>query len=229
MNEMNQIDLQKFFLSVNNLRYCVVKYKNDFSLMKKGEDIDIFCEDLSHFSNKVIIFLSDYIDKFNSVKVKKKKNHNQIDLVRNNQIILRFDLFSQFPKCSNYIVKSSLFDVIIERSFNKDFDNFTLKIPNLDDECLIRHIEYMRYGDKKKKHKHFIERCIEDNSIDENIFKIRIHKYFQKKNNISKVQDAFYNFSRKVSYIFSLFSKALYVLNQEGASSLFFKVKKKLK
>ncbi|MCU4165571.1 hypothetical protein [Carboxylicivirga caseinilyticus] len=172
------INLIDFFKTIEYDCYCIIKIDDKFPEYSIGDDIDIFCFDISHIIKNLLIVTNQYIDKgFTAQITKRSETHTHFDILNKNKIEIRFDLYQQFPGYKNLNIKKSLFDVIIEKREKKMINNsLFVYVPNKIDELILRYIEYHEwYAERPDKIKH-IEYILK-NAEDKTKFLDRIHHY----------------------------------------------------
>jgi len=156
----SKLDLIDIFDSLKNEQYCIVKKSLDFPEYEEGEDIDIFCYFVERIIEKILFKLKDYNFE---IKVKKENKRAYIDLLKDDKIYFRFDIYGKMPKYKNILIKDAFFSSIIE---NSHFEN-NIKVPSKIDEMIIRYLEYQEYyaqrPDKIKHIEYIKEYLNEDN------------------------------------------------------------------
>ena len=190
------INLLEFFKNVEDENYCIIKsFKLDYT---QGSDIDIFCFDIKSFSNKLLMVANQYVSKGYIVKINdSRETHWHIDLIKDNKIEIRFDLYNSMPQYKNILIKDALFSSIVENRFFETIDEVKIYKQSLIDELLLRYIEYIEYyklRPDKVKHLDFILKKIE-NDEDNKLFLDKLHYYTKlpqvlevgKKNDLSMI------------------------------------------
>jgi|688.fasta_scaffold84277_3 hypothetical protein len=226
-----KLNFKDFFNKIVDHKYCVVKLSPIFPLYHPGQDIDIFCRDIERLSREAIGFLQNYVDENYFIRVIKRNNCHQVDLMKKNTIHFRFDFINAIPRFKQVKIKSSLLDVVIESSKEKIIEDFKLKIPNQIDECILRYIEYVEYfaiHPDKIKHVDYINSFFESKPEDKKFFFDRLNHFtclpideISKINKLNKV-------IKNIKYIKKLILASYYVYKQEGFLSLFEKVSRRL-
>jgi hypothetical protein len=181
---MSLVDLNELFRKLEGKRvlYCIVKEPINFPQYSIGSDIDIFSYDTTYLVKEIVGFLNRYIDDDNSVVIESKIDQVYVDLMLDDKIHLRFDLYQKFPAYTSVKIKDSFFSSVLENSISKKYNNCLINVPSIYDECLIRYIEYIEWFSKrpdKIKHIDYLEDSINRGDIDRVIFFQKLHYYLQ--------------------------------------------------
>jgi len=172
MKYSNRLDLDKFFFNVKDQVYVIVKNNEDFPNYCKGSDIDIFCYDSSAFAKRILSIANSYLDKGFEVKVSNKgASQTYIDFFLNDELEFRFDLYESLPQYKKIHLKPHYILSVIENAatVEREFDGsrYSLRIPSIIDESLLRYIEYIEWYElrpDKIKHLDYITEKIDDNT-----------------------------------------------------------------
>ena len=90
------MDLNRFFFAIKDYNYSIVKL-DKFPDYKKGDDLDIYTDDLVGLTRLILKIGNQYFNEENcriKVSERKNKHHLHIDFYFNNELDLRFDLFT---------------------------------------------------------------------------------------------------------------------------------------
>jgi len=227
-----KIDFNLFFEKCESVSYAVIKLSPDFPSYVIGADLDIFCRDIEEMSRLVVSFFSGYVQDGVYVRALKKDNRVHVDLIENESIHFRFDLVDKMPNYKNILVKPSLFDVVIENSILKELDDFVVKVPSIEDDCVLRYLEYVEYYERvpdKIKHAEYINSLIESTVLDKKLFFERVRYYtrlpdvkYHKKSFMDKLVEQY-------KYIVVRTGQAKQLLTERGLKALVLKVYSKIK
>lgn len=228
-----KIDLKPLFEKLESKQYCVIKLPSEFPEYKLGSDIDIFCYDIEDISRIFLGFLvQDLIVQDLIVKVINRTTHIYIDIMDNEKIHLRFDLYGALPTYKNILLKEAFFSSVIENAQTIEQNGYKVKVPSQIDENIIRYIEYQEwYGQRPDKIKHieYIEERIINFGIDINQLLDKLHYYTE----LPKIQDSRQVSSSKVirysSYLLNIMKKILRVIKEKGLKETFKLIVRKLK
>jgi len=184
-----KIDLKDFFMAINNDFYCLVKKSDIFPKYLIGSDFDIFCYDIKKCLSELLSAANNYL--YNGYELKATKlgeSQIQLDLLKEKELVVKFDLYENLPKYHNIQVKEYFFASILENRQKISINDFSIYVPNKIDEIIIRYLEYHEYfalRPDKIKHIEFIEKELSDaNEVD--IFFKKLH-YFIK---LPRIYDA---------------------------------------
>ena len=216
----NLIDFEKFFNEISAEEYVVVKLPSRFPSLSLGSDLDIYCRDIDFVSQKAVEFLSAYVCEDSFIEIDRDDNRNHIDLIRGKKIVVRFDLVSELPKYSNISIKKSFFDVIIENRKKLILrSSFSVNVPDLVDEAVLRYLEYIEYVPTradKIKHLEFIVAKINcDPQMREEFFR-RFHYFVASPTPRYDGKSLKRRFEEKLVYIFEMKKKSLNLLRRDG-------------
>ena len=166
------------FKSLKNEKYVIIKSFDpiDFS---KGNDIDIFCYSIIDIKKNIINSLDKLLDETSiEISVKNYHKHSHLDILEKNNILIRFDLFEDIPNYKKLNIRSSLFDIILEKRVIKKFRSTNYYIADSNFNNLIRYIEYIEYfTPENNKIKHLI--YLENNLKNDFEFYNNIHYYIK--------------------------------------------------
>jgi hypothetical protein len=141
----NEIDVKYIFDNLYD--YVVIKYRDTLPSYNINEDIDILTSNIQ----KNINILTDIYDKknFKHKIISINEYHIQVDLMKNKQRILKFDLYEKFDY-KNFSIDENIYRLILK---NKIYNDITY-IPSLLDDLSLRYCEYIEYKNVEKKRKH---------------------------------------------------------------------------
>jgi len=229
---MIKLNFKDLFTVCENLPYTVIKLSPNFPSYDQGGDIDIFCRDIEGFSKKVLAFLGNYVDQNYTIRVQKKLNKTQIDLLNGKEIHFRFDLIGAQPEYKNILVKPSFFDIVIENAEQRTVEDFSIKVPKLEDEVILRYLEYNEYfADRPNKIKHtdYINQMIEQGKINVKAFQEKLYYFtaIPEKNYCTKTWIE--KIGERYKLILTLVAKAKHLFKEKGLVALFKKVIKRFR
>jgi hypothetical protein len=177
------INLADFFSELQKENYCIAK-RSDIERCKKGTDIDIFCMDLKSCSEVIINSSRKYIDKGYRLKIDDRSDsHRHIDLLKEKEMELRFDLYSGIPNYKKVNIKSSLLTSVMENKVSESLimqdKRVVVYYPSLVDEVLLRYLEYIEnyelYPDKVRHLDYILKELDNDESLK--TFLDKLHYY----------------------------------------------------
>ncbi len=230
-----KIELAYFFKMLENENYCIVK-RGDIEKFKIGSDFDIFCFDLNSFSKIIIQSFQKYLKDGYTLNINDSREDQwHIDLVKDKQIIVRFDLYGGMPDYKNIQVKDALFSSIIENRVVEHIkiDDVDTKIyyPCIVDEIIIKYLEYIEhYKLRPDKVKH-LDYVLKQIKTDEDNIKFldKLH-YYTKFTKELEVKEISY-FNKFIDYITYYILKVKLVvsyLKMYGLKETIVKVKSKI-
>ena len=156
----------RFFESIKNIRFVLIRKSSFFPYIKQGSDLDILTSNLELFENEISKFINKY-KKVNLKIIHKSSNHYQFDIFLGKIFFFKIDLIS--PKyCLNDLNNSEIFlEQILNRkkifTFRYLLKSYKIFIPSNLDEIILRYLEFQNYP-HKVHHKDYI------NSQSESIF-----------------------------------------------------------
>lgn len=207
------IQLIDFFTNLQEENYCITK-RGDIEKYQQGSDLDIFCMNLKSFSEAVIDSMAKYIENGYEVVIHEKRgDHRHIDIVKNNILEIRFDLYGSIPSYKKINIKDALFTSVIENRVTElvtiQGSSFSVFFPSLIDEVLIRYIEYIEnYELRPDKVKH-LDYILKEIESDQNIrmFLNKLHYYTKIPNEHEVVDLSMYK--KIIQYFSYIWSNAL--------------------
>ena len=188
-----KVDLLEFFRSLEGECYCIVK-GDDLLSYREGSDIDIFCFDMVSIAKKIMATANSYVSKGYSVSVNnEREDHWHIDLLKNNKIDIRFDLYSAMPEYKRISVKDSLFSSVVEGRICKEFDGVEVCYQSFIDELIIKYLEYVENyklrPDKVRHLDYILEKIEDDESSKRFIDKLHFYTEFPSNYTVRKKND----------------------------------------
>lgn len=193
MNYSNKIDIIDFFEELKEHQYIIVKIWPNFPNYYSYSDVDIFCHNINEVAICILETGNKYIDIGFEIKVNEINTvAKQIDFIIDGKIDFRFDLHGKFPDYKNVNVNQFYFNSMIDNKTSKAIyvheKEYTVFIPCIIDEMIIRYFDYLEYFEKRNdkiKHLDYIRNKIE-NSVSLEDFLDRFYLYVSfPKNRIS--------------------------------------------
>jgi len=183
MQYSQNLKLNDFFSKLEKENYTIVKLSDNFPNYFNGDDLDIFCENIDSFSQKILTIGNKYIKKNNcEVRIRQKNDtHYHIDFIFDKKLDLRFDLYNKLPSYKNLKLKNNLFGTILKNKTKKQQDNYFIYVPSSNEEMILRYVEFLEWFDKrpdKIKHLNFILDNT-SNPITKEKFLIELHNYIK--------------------------------------------------
>ena len=172
-NNLSVRDLERllgFFNNLGDLDYCVVKLSDTFPNIKMGDDIDLIVKDVKKFTNTAFAYFKNKYQYETEITTEKfGKLH--FDITSESNLVLRLDITSEKPDTKGLKLKQNYYTTIFSNTHTEKYKiedlEFTIKIPDIKYEILVRTIEYFNYP-QKKWHKKYLLKNINHykNNID---------------------------------------------------------------
>ena len=216
---MEQFNILKIFNCFNNETYCLIKKSEIFPKYKFGCDFDIFCFNAISVSEKIISYFNQYIDDNIKVRLNTNKYKIVVDILENDIIHLRFDLYQKLPNFKNIHVRGSLFSSVIENHQKQIYDGVEIFIPSDIDEAIIRYLEYHEWFDSrpdKIKHVKMIELFLINKKIEELNFLNKVHYYLKFPLNLDSRRVSQNSYLRKLYSFLRKFKTAYIYFKENG-------------
>jgi hypothetical protein len=225
------VNINNIFRSLSFESYCLIKLSEIFPDYRVGSDVDIFCLNVDKITSIILKELNPICNENISIKVTRNIYHIYIDIIENNSINFRFDLYGSMPIYKNIQIKSSYFSSIIENSIQKNFENenFFVKVPSKIDDSILRYIEYQEwYSERPDKIKHidYLNEKISNKELDLNKMLDKLHYYITVPLNFDNRISSKNKYIRNFSFWLNLIKKGLFQLRNKGVGYAFKKVKK---
>lgn len=149
------INLSNVFSNLEDKDYVIVKLPDIFPDYRIGSDIDIFCYNIKDVSQTILSNVRHLVSKDITIDIEDKATQIYIDIMINNKIHFRFDIYNALPIYKNISVKESFFTSILEGSESITIKGVNIKVPSEVDEGILRYIEYHEwYALRPDKIKH---------------------------------------------------------------------------
>ena len=228
-----KVDLIPLFKALSKEQYVIIKPSNQLPDYTIGSDIDIFSYDSEKMINIITSFLSNSLVHKQSIEVKDSIEKAHIDLIVEEQINIRFDIYKRMPKYREILIKDSFYTSVIESGVHRDIsqnsDGVIIKVPSKVDDFILRYVEYHEfYAHRPDKLKH-IEYIKEIIPSEEHRFAFdKLHHYtsFPKPQYREKTRREKWN--EKIVYYSELLEKVKHLYKTGGLRTVVNKVKKKL-
>ena len=233
-----KINLLAFFKLIENESYVVIKPSYKLPDYDKGSDIDIFCYDADEIAEKVTAFLADYVNHESTISIVDSPYKIHIDLLVNNEINFRFDLYKQLPVYKNINLKAAYFSSVIESSSIQVLtvagDSSKIKVPSITDDLILRYVEYHEYYAErpdKIKHVEYIQNKLVSNKNKNEKVKMldKLHYYTAFPNVVYRDKTLKEVWKEKRSYYQSNIVKIKHLYTTAGLGALVNKVIQKVR
>lgn len=145
------IDLADYFRAIEGERYTLIKIPKAFPNLSSKSDLDIFCYDLENICSKLfsVAYAKFQSDDSDCHILRISDQHWQLDLKRNKNLLLKFDLFGAMPTYKRICLKESFFESVIENSKSVPYgfngEKIEIQLPSIQDDIIIRYVEYAEY------------------------------------------------------------------------------------
>lgn len=225
------LDLSKIFKKLEDKSYCIIKLPDVFPSYEIGSDLDIFCYDVQDISKIILSNIQEFIAPDLKIEITDNKTQLYIDIIDNNKIHFRFDLYGILPSYKNVNIKEAFFSSVIENSSIISKENSKVKVPSLMDESILRYIEYQEwYAQRPDKIKHikYLEDKIEQNEIDVNKMFDKLHYYISIPNVEEERQVSSSGSIRYIQYLFYNLKRVITHIEKYGFKDTFSKIKNRI-
>lgn len=158
----NNIEIHNILCNIlHDLRdknYMIIRYSG-FDHLRPGNDIDILCDKKSDVSRVIISVLNRLISRRDKIRLC-ENNCTHIDIIRDEEIFLRFDLIDNFNSFKKFTIRESFAkEALIRRiSSTHTFNGIEYSIfhASENDDLIIRLLDFMEhYSDRRDKIKHY--------------------------------------------------------------------------
>ena len=231
MLNRGNIELRTIFKVLGDEEYAIVKLPERFPRYYIGSDIDVFVFNVTKVSKLIIKALEGYIEEGYEIKVTSLENnmHKHIDLISNEQIDIRFDLYGQMPQYHQLNIKPYYFYSILDRRQKFYFDDWYVFVPDKIDDITLRYFDYLEYYDKRKdkiKHIDIISNQLRSD-IDLDLLSKRIFLYTDLRDitGSGRSTNQSYYFNKYVKPIIYIASK----VKKKGIRGIFLYFKRRMK
>lgn len=225
------LDLSKIFRKLEDKSYCIIKLPDIFPSYSIGSDLDIFCYDIQEVSQIIVSSIQEYITKNVTVELIDNKTHIYIDVIQNDKIHFRFDLYGALPLYNNVSIKDAFFSSVVENTKIVSLDDLNIKVPSDIDEAILRYIEYHEWYVKrpdKIKHIQYLEDKIEKNEISINKMFDKLHYYISIPRPLEDRAVSSSESVRYIQYLYGNIQKIIKYIQINGFKKTFTKVKSKV-
>ena len=225
------LDLSKIFQKLEDKSYCIIKLPDVFPSYDIGSDLDIFCYDVEDISRNILSNIQEFITSDLKIKITDNKTQIYIDIIDNEKIHFRFDLYGALPYYKNIDIKDAFFSSTIENTQVLVINNINIKVPSNIDGAILRYIEYQEwYAQRPDKIKHikYLGDKIEQNEIDVNKMFDKLHYYISIPNIEEDRQVSNSDSIRYVQYIFQKIQKVIKHIQIHGMKNTFMVIKGKI-
>lgn len=174
----------KLFLDLLKYEYVLIKAPVEFPILPIGSDLDLFTINLNILERIILSHLNALCNDNSLFKIRiinLNSSHTQIDVICEDILIVKFDLFTLNPDYKNIILKNSYFVALLNASVVINLNMIQVKVPSEIDELILRYIEYIEYyatRPDKIKHANYVYKKLSDNDAEFNrLFFNRLHSY----------------------------------------------------
>jgi len=150
--------IDSVFFALKDKKYMIIKYSG-FDHLRPGDDIDILCDKKGDISRVVISVLNGLISERDRIRIC-ENDCIHIDIIRDDEIYLRFDLIGNFNSFKKITIRESFAKEALNRRVSSEHTFSGIKYPifhsNEDDDLIIRFLEFVEnYDDRPDKIKHY--------------------------------------------------------------------------
>lgn len=140
--------------------YVLLKIWDDFPSFTPGSDIDLLVLDRFDASTLLQKYLRNFVDdNTTTIRVSESNCHIHIDILNDNSIFFRIDLFDDFNFFTKFSIQNALKTKIFLTRQTIDINKQKIFIPSEEFDLLIRYFEYLEWFERrpdKIKHLDFI-------------------------------------------------------------------------
>ncbi len=225
------LDLSKIFKKLEDKNYCIIKLPDVFPSYDIGSDLDIFCYDVQDISKIILSNIQEFITADLKIEIINNNTQIYIDIIHNDKIHFRFDLYGALPFYKNLDIKEAFFSSIIENSKMLKLDKINISVPSNIDEAILRYIEYQEwYAQRPDKIKHiqYLEDKMASKDIDINKMFDKLHYYIAIPNTEKNRQVSSSDSVRYIQYIYKNFKKVIQAIRTKGLVETLNIIKKKV-
>ncbi|CAH6803498.1 conserved hypothetical protein [Vibrio chagasii] len=210
---MKRINVLNVFANLNKYEYCVIKKPDNIQEYSYGSDFDIFCIGIERVVESIMASLGDMLNENQTIEVSRLQEQIYIDVIEDNKINIRFDLYSSLPLYKRLCIKESFFGYVVARY---EFDDSGLiKIASKEDELILRYVEYHEwYSERPDKIKHvdYILKMYSEIEIEMAIKKFHYFIDFpspiiEKRTRFDKMTGALCFYTSRIEKLFSYLKK----------------------
>lgn len=203
--------LFKVLQSIRNDNYVIIKLPQNFPKhFKTGSDLDILCKNNDKILKKIKLFANNFFlikDKNELRIIYINQNHVQVDFYTKKKLLFKLDIFDKFKNFNEINISEKLKNKILNNKIEIKLQNFSnnlkIKIPKKNDETFVRYIEFLKSGKRKKQHKQFFYRFINDEKL-----KRSFSAYFNKRKIDFEIMfDVFRKYKSQINYYKYKFNK----------------------
>ena len=183
------INIIEVFVAFNTRsKYALLKSPDWSNLCETNTELDILCQNYVEILQIILSFMNKYIDQADQGYVinieEKDSGHTKIDMVKGEDLHLRWNLYQSLPKFKKISIRDSLFDVIIERAVickinRSGNESVEVYVPEFFDDLLLKYIEYQEFyfvQDDRVKNAEYIQALLTTEAM-KNTFFDRISYY----------------------------------------------------
>jgi len=155
--EMHNL-IDSVFFALQDKKCMIVKYSG-FDHLRPGNDIDILCDKKSDVSKVINSVLNGLISQRDRIRIC-ENDCIHIDIIRDEEIYLRFDLIDNFNSFKKITIRESYAEESLNRRVRSEHTFNGIKYPMFysreDDDLVIRFLEFVEnYNDRPDKIKHY--------------------------------------------------------------------------
>lgn len=152
------------FRSIETEDYVVLKLNSSNDTKEIVPEFDLLCNKIQIIKERIILAANYWINEKKIVKFKHDSPlHLYIDFFDNENLILRLDIYEDFPILKNIILRNSFKDVVLKTRTRIELEGVALYTPKIEYDHLIRYVEYVELFDKRNdkiKHLEYLEKSI---------------------------------------------------------------------
>jgi hypothetical protein len=166
--------------------YVLIKMDPSFPAYVPGSDLDVIVFDRLETLKRIVNYYDSNLADNCELKVKDENDHCYIDFIcEEGQLDLRIDLIDNFEFLTKISVKLSFLTHLFVNRNIKDYGDFKVYVPCLEDELTLRYFEYLEWFERRPdKIKHLDYICnVEDDSVRQRFIE-NTHRFIQFKRKV---------------------------------------------
>ncbi len=144
------IQIDRFFQAFADEPYVLIK-SFDPDQWRPGQDVDLLCADLGRMCGRILATAGELLEQGWGVTVQESasERYAQIDLERDGELVIRFDVMERVPHYPQVRLKKSYFQEILRQRQPERRawagGEYELYRPGKADDLLLRYVEYCQW------------------------------------------------------------------------------------
>lgn len=163
--------ISRFLQGIVNQNYAFIKWREHLTAYNVGDDLDIICGDNALVVHQLLIVGNQFVAQGGEVSVWESDNQEQVhfDLIVDQELFFRFDLYNGLPHYSTVKLSTNFLDFSLDTRVSLPFEGGIAYRTVKEVDMVFRYVEYLEFGavsPRKQKHYDWVVKNLYDAKVE---------------------------------------------------------------